>query len=156
MKKRRTARPRPRLQFKFWLYQDVEAESKLAEFIQYCKSKRQFATMLKNGLRLMWSLGERDTTVLFELFPWLVDSLKPAPPSDSGGLEDRLAARIEASVTAAIMNAPGLPATALVAAPMPKASAAIKQPAAPVAAIKAAPVADAGAIADNFLMSLGF
>lgn len=140
-------RYRPRKQFKFLLYQDIEMEVTLTDFILKLKASRQYVTVIKNGLRLMGSLMEKDLSVLYELFPWIGEAIQasaPTPP-DTSGLEDRLAKRLEASVTQAILNAPGLPATALVAAPI--------KHAAPVASIKQAAKADASTIADNFLMS---
>jgi hypothetical protein len=89
--------------------------------------------------------------LLLKLHPWIVDKILasvPPKPHDSGDLEDRLAARVEASVTAAMMNMPSLPATTPVAAPLKPASLP------PKVESKAAPVMSADAIADNFLLSI--
>jgi hypothetical protein len=70
-------RYRPRKEFKFQLYRDVEAEEKLIEYIDYLRKTRQFVTAVRNGLRLMWTLGQGDLSVLFELFPTLRAQFAP-------------------------------------------------------------------------------
>lgn len=88
-------RYRPRQVFKFWIFKDKPEEYRLVEFINYCKSKRIFARVVRDGIRLMWSLGEGDTSVLFELFPGLRAQLTPVqptpPPPDTGHLERQIA-----------------------------------------------------------------
>ncbi len=68
---------RPRKEFKFWLYHDRAEDSRLMEFIQYCKQTRQFARVVRDGIRLIWSLREGNNNVLFELFPHLERQFKP-------------------------------------------------------------------------------
>ncbi|MEO8607161.1 MAG: hypothetical protein ABI690_04735 [Chloroflexota bacterium] len=68
---------RPRKEFKFWLYHDRDEDSRLMEFIQYCKSTRQFARVVRDGIRLIWSLREGNTHILFELFPHLERQFNP-------------------------------------------------------------------------------
>jgi hypothetical protein len=68
---------RPRKEFKFWLYHDLNEDSRLMEFIQYCKATRQFARVVRDGIRLIWSLREGNNAVLFELFPHLERQFKP-------------------------------------------------------------------------------
>jgi hypothetical protein len=70
-------RYRPRKEFKFWLYHDLTEDQRLMEYIAYLRKTRQFAKTLRNGLRLMWSLGEGDLSVLFELFPSLRSQFAP-------------------------------------------------------------------------------
>jgi hypothetical protein len=70
-------RYRPRKLFKFWLYRDLIEDTRLIEYIDYLHKTRQFATMVRSGLRLMWTLGEGDLSVLFELFPGLQSRLQP-------------------------------------------------------------------------------
>lgn len=88
-------RYRPRKQLKFWLYTDLKNEHWLIEVIEYWKSKRQFSDVVKSGLRLMWSLGQGQTDVLFELFPQLETQLAaryaPPTPPDTGNLERQIA-----------------------------------------------------------------
>ena len=91
-----TSRYRPRRQFKFLLYQDIDMEVLLTDFIARLKGERQFVTVVKNGLRLMGSLMEKDLSVLYELFPWIEAAIlanapkTPAPPS-GGDLEAQIA-----------------------------------------------------------------
>lgn len=47
------------------------------EFIEYCKKTRQFASVIRDGIRLIWSLREGNLDVLFELFPHLQRQFKP-------------------------------------------------------------------------------
>jgi hypothetical protein len=70
-------RYRPRKEFKFWLYHDLLEDQQLMDYIAYLRKTRQFAKTLRNGLRLMWSLGEGDLSVLFELFPSLRSQFMP-------------------------------------------------------------------------------
>jgi hypothetical protein len=72
-----TRRYRPRKLFKFWLYHDLAEDTRLMEYIAYLRQTRQFAKILRNGLRLMWTLGEGDLSVLFELFPSLRSQFMP-------------------------------------------------------------------------------
>jgi hypothetical protein len=71
-------RYRPRKLFKFWLYHDLAGDTRLMDYIAYLHRTRQFARTLRNGLRLMWTLGEGDLSVLFELFPGLQSRLAPS------------------------------------------------------------------------------
>lgn len=108
MKRKRTNRPYiPRREFKFWLRTDREGDTRLMEFIQYCKSTRQFARKVRDGLRLIWSLSEGNTSVLFELFPHLEEILKPPPaPSapDSGDLKQQIEIAVQAGVQKALIT----------------------------------------------------
>ncbi len=70
-------RYRPRKEFKFWLYHDLVEDVRLMEYIEFLRKTRQFAKVLRNGLRLMWTLGEGDLSVLFELFPTLRSQFEP-------------------------------------------------------------------------------
>jgi hypothetical protein len=137
-------RYRPRKEFKFWLYHDLNEDKRLMEFIRFCKTTQQFACMVRNGLRLMWSLGEGDTSVLYELFPWTRPqvALLPSVP-DTESLERQIAdlrqiMLQQGTVKTPYANYPMLPASGAPPAPT----------------IKSAPVADAGAIVDNFLAFL--
>jgi hypothetical protein len=129
---------RPRKEFKFWLYHDLAEDMRLMEFIRFCKSTQQFACMVRNGLRLMWSLGEGNTDVLYELFPWLKQQAAP----DTSHLEQQIADLKR------MMLEQG--------SRLPLASQGLMKPAKapPQLEAKTAPVADASAIADNFLAFL--
>jgi hypothetical protein len=87
---------RPRKQYKFWLYHDLSEDTRLMEYAAWLVKTRQFATAIRNGLRLLWTLGEGDTTLLTELFPDVVSALRATPPAptptppDNSGIESRL------------------------------------------------------------------
>ena len=70
-------RYRPRKEFKFWLYHDLAEDTRLMEYIQFLVRTRRFATTIRNGLRLMWTLGQGDLSVLFDLFPTLRSQFTP-------------------------------------------------------------------------------
>ena len=96
MKRKRINRPYiPRREFKFWLRTDREGEAGLIDYIDFLRKTRQFATKVKQGLRLIWSLGEGDTSVLRELFPHIVDQIeyemiKQESDGDKGGISSQL------------------------------------------------------------------
>ena len=118
-----TARYRPRRGFNFLLYQDIPMEQVLTDFILRLKKEKKYVTVLRNGLRLMGSLMEKDISVLDELFPWIrseiIASVPPPPaPPQTGNLEQVISSAVQASVQQAFMNMPSLPATTPVAAPL--------------------------------------
>ncbi len=145
------AKYRPRRQFKFLLYQDIDMEVVLTDFVTRLKKERKFVTVIKSALRLYGSLQERDLSVLYELFPWIgeaikADQLKPPPsPPDSGELQQQISAAVAVGVREAMMNMPSLPATI----PVAKSASAP-----PKVETKTAPKMSADAIADNFLFSI--
>ncbi|MEO8609531.1 MAG: hypothetical protein ABI690_16690 [Chloroflexota bacterium] len=135
------ARYRPRKEIKMWLYRDKADESRLIDFVQYCKQTRQLARVLRNGIRLMWSLGEGNTEILYELFPWLQTQAALIPPApDTENLERQIADLKQIILQQGSISVPsaGYPLMKQIGAP-------------PVVTPKNAPAADAGAIADNFL-----
>ena len=135
------ARYRPRKEIKMWLYRDKDDENRLIDFVQYCKQTRQFARMLRNGIRLMWSLGEGDTSILYELFPWTRPQAALLPPMpDTANLERQIADLKR------IMLEQGTAKTPYTTYPMLQSNIA-----APAVTLKTAPIADASTIADNFL-----
>ncbi len=72
-----------RLRFTFWLDLHKDDERWLADQIELLKNSRTFASTIRDGIRLITDLRAGQTTVLFELFPWIKDSLQPsATPSD--------------------------------------------------------------------------
>lgn len=105
------------------------------EFIKYCKSTKQFARVVRDGIRLIWSLREGNMAILFELFPHLQRQFKP----DGDELVEQFRQILLQQRPITIDSGVGQ------SAPKP----ALAPP--PVIAPKAAPLADAGAIADNFL-----
>lgn len=70
-------RYRPRKEYKFWLFHDLPEHQRLMDFISYCKQTRQFAKVIRDGIRLIWSLREGNLSVLFELFPHLERQFNP-------------------------------------------------------------------------------
>lgn len=114
-------RYRPRKEVKMWLYTDKPDEEKLVGYVTYLKQTRKLAQAVRNGLRLLWSLGEGDTTVLFELFPHLEAQLAshfaPPTPPDSGDMQRQIEAAVAAGVEKAMHNLPALPAGRMVAEP---------------------------------------
>lgn len=104
-----------------WLYTDKPDEEKLVEYVGYLKKTRQLAKMVRDGLRLIWTLGEGDLTFLFLLFPHLEAQLAshfatPTPP-DSGDMQRQIENAVAAGVEKAIQNLPALPAGRMVAEP---------------------------------------
>lgn len=141
-------RYRPRREFKFWLFTDMPEQARLMEFIEYCKAKRAFARVVRDGIRLMWSLGEGDTTVLFELFPGLSAKLMPiqtAPKPDNSSLERQIADLKMIILQQGFIQAPPKDY------PQSKSAHAI---AAPIAELKVAASMSADEIANNFLSFL--
>lgn len=142
-------RYRPRKEFKFWLYHDLADDVKLMEWIKFCKETRQFASVIKRGLRLMWSLGQGDTSVLFELFPTLGSQLihvkdLPTPP-DNDDLRNEIA-ELKQMIREQGRALPDTRDHFPLAIP-----AGTKPYTAPVAAVKAAAPASADEISSNFL-----
>lgn len=142
-----TGRYRPRKQFKFWLYTDLQSEEWLAEVIGLWKSKRQFSEIVKNGLRLMFSLGQGHTDVLFELFPQLETQLTakyaPPPTPDNSELQRQIADLKMIILQQGNIQAPPKD--------YPQSKSVGGHVAAPVATLTAAKPATADEICDNFM-----
>ena len=134
-------RYRPRKEFKFWLYHDLDEDKRLMEFIRFCKTTQQFACMVRNGLRLMWSLGEGNTAVLYELFPWIQTQNTPTKTvPDTENLERQIADLKRFMLEQGNISAPSANYSMLKSSSAP-----------PAITPKNAQAADAAAIADNFL-----
>jgi hypothetical protein len=74
------AAPRSRRLFKFWLNILNDADYEIAEFLEFSKRRREYTGLIRDGVRLILSLRQGRTDVLFELFPWLraeVSTLSP-------------------------------------------------------------------------------
>lgn len=102
-------RYRPRKEFKFWLYHDLTEQVKLMEYIDYLRKTRQFASKIRDGLKLIWTLSEGDTSFLQELFPGIVASLKnnsPAPPETPPGLLEQFRQITRDEVESALLKLP--------------------------------------------------
>ena len=62
-----------RVMQKFWLDLEKPDEAEINQFIDHYKRQRQFTRVIRDGIRLMWSLGQGNLDVLFELFPSVMD-----------------------------------------------------------------------------------
>ena len=60
-----------RKRFMFWLRSDKPDEQYLIELIGYLKSRNEFASTIRDGLRLICALRQREWDVLFDMFPAL-------------------------------------------------------------------------------------
>ena len=69
------SRLRLRERFNFWLDASKDDELLLAEQIDELKRKRQFASAIRNGLKLFLDLRAGRVDVLRELFPWVFDAI---------------------------------------------------------------------------------
>ncbi len=81
-----------RLRFTFWLDMQKQDEAELAATIDQLKQNRSFAATIRDGIRLVTDLRAGRTETLFELFPWVKDTLQPAPgaPAEQG-LQEQIA-----------------------------------------------------------------
>jgi hypothetical protein len=107
-----TRRYRPRKQFSFQLYHDLNIDVRLMDYIKWLRSTKQFATTVRNGLRLMWTLGEGDLSVLFELFPGLQSKLMPKNDELIEQFRQMLVQHQPLPVAQSLATAPSLPAGA--------------------------------------------
>lgn len=83
-----------RQQEMFWLEADNPVHQEASKIIRRMKKKRQFNPSVVDGLRLIASLQEGDTSVLFELFPLLEQQFQTAS-TPSGGDSDKLLREVE-------------------------------------------------------------
>ena len=86
-----------RIRFTFWLDMQKMDEAAIAEIIDQLKQNRSFVATIRDGIRLVADLRAGRTEVLFELFPWIRDTLQPAPAEQ--GLQEQIA-RLEALLLA--------------------------------------------------------
>lgn len=96
MAKRRKLKSEPRQKVEFWLRKNKADEVWLVDLIGYLKGQRVFARVIRDGLRLIWDLKNKNVDVLLELFPdvanWLqVKMTPPPPPPDIAKLERQIA-----------------------------------------------------------------
>jgi len=88
-----------RFQFKFWLDANSERDKPIGEYLEAEKSRRKMTATIRDGVRLIQSLRNRDTSVLLELFPWIRDAFQPETPGDGmNALLQKIAADTEALV----------------------------------------------------------
>ncbi len=81
---------RKRYQFKFWLDSLKSDEFELGAQLEALKKSRKYAGTIRDALKLLFSLRERKTDVLFSMFPWLVDELKPKNGNGAGEMTEHL------------------------------------------------------------------
>jgi hypothetical protein len=72
-------RSRTKKEYRFALYPDVLEDSHLMAYVDYLRKTQQLPQVIRNALRLVWTLGEGDLSVLFELFPSLRGQFMPKP-----------------------------------------------------------------------------
>ncbi len=89
-----------RLRFTFWLDLQKADEAALAEAIDGLKHNRTFAATIRDGIRLVGDLRAGRTELLFELFPWVKDSLQPVPSATTDPRLQAQIARLEALLLA--------------------------------------------------------
>lgn len=65
---------RYRVQHRFWLDLKKDEEEQLDEWLHSLKQKRQFVGALRDALRLFFDMKKGKTDVLFELFPFALES----------------------------------------------------------------------------------
>ena len=84
-----------RLQVMFWLDLHKSEESELADLIAELKERRNFSRAVRDGIRLIWSLGQGNLDVLLALFPWVEDAFyecfKEREPASDATLQQQLA-----------------------------------------------------------------
>lgn len=91
---------RPKKEYSFSLYHDQIEEARLMEYIDYLKKMNQFPKSVQNGLRLLWTLGEGNLSLLFELYPPLRSQFMPKPDE----LIEQFRQMLQARVTAAVVE----------------------------------------------------
>lgn len=140
-KKTTKTQKRFRLRFPFWLDLNKPDEAEVADAIAILKEQRSFSKTIRDGIRLICDLRAGQVDVLFELFPWVKETLTQTISAAPTTALERQLERLE-SMLKEQGDTPALLANYSVIKP---------SGAPPVATIKAAPVADANTIADNFL-----
>lgn len=92
---------RRKKEIKFTLYHDVLEDTRLMEYVDYLRKTQQFPKVIRNALRLVWTLGEGDLSVLFELFPSLRGQFMPRPDELIEQFRQMLHQRMAAAMSAA-------------------------------------------------------
>lgn len=71
-----------RKRHEFWLNLNSAGEAEVAEIVKDLKSRRGYASAIRDGLRMVWELRQGKVDTLVKLFPWVVDAFaqpKTAP-----------------------------------------------------------------------------
>ena len=110
--------------------------------IEMLKAKRNFSSVVRDGIMIVNELRQGKVDLLLKLYPWVADAIRPPtqPIPVSSDLERQIA---DLKQTILQQGNIGVPATGY---PMMK-----QIGAPPVVTAKNVPAADAGTIADNFL-----
>ena len=94
-------------QYQFWLDLNKEAESQIAEAINRLKEHRLYSATIRDGIRLVCSLRNGDSSVLLELFPWVKEALsdcsndaspEPSPAQLQNTIENTVKAALETHI----------------------------------------------------------
>lgn len=83
---------RYRLRYTFWLNHLNQDEERVADTIEKLKNERSFATVVRDGIMIVSELREGRADLLFKLYPWIADLVKPTtpPPPDTSALERKI------------------------------------------------------------------
>jgi len=88
-----------RKRLEFWLDASKNNEGELIKVIETLKSRRSFISTIRDGIRLIVDLRAGNTTVLFQLFPWLQEKFHTTPTvSISPMVNPHLSVALEAQV----------------------------------------------------------
>jgi hypothetical protein len=82
-----------RYRFNFWLDGNKDDELIVAEKVDELKRKRSFSSVLRDGIMIVSELREGRADLLFKLYPWVADMVKPSAPvaaTDTGDLERQI------------------------------------------------------------------
>ncbi len=139
-----------RLRFTFWLDMQKADEAGIAEMIDSLKADRTFASVIRDGIRLMCDLRAGRTDVLFALFPWVREAAHPAPVATADQRLQQQIKRLE-ELLLAQGNIPIHPP--LTASTPPKSSRQAK-PKSRVEVTRSAGTGSSEAVAKNFLNSM--
>ncbi len=96
---------RRKKEFRFTLFYDVVEDLRLMEYVEYLRRTQQLPNVIRNALRLFWTLGEEDLSVLFELFPAIRKQFMPKPDD----LIEQFRQMLQHHMTAAMEAAPEPP-----------------------------------------------
>src|SRR5215470_3539978 len=91
--------------FRFSLFYDMVEDNRLMEYVEYLRKAKLFDKVIRNALRLFWTLGEDDLSVLFELFPAIRKQFMPKPDD----LIEQFRQMLQHHMTAAMEAAPEPP-----------------------------------------------
>jgi hypothetical protein len=106
-----------RFKYNFWLDDSKKDDRVVAVTIADLKKLRAFSSVLRDGIMIVSELRQGKTDLLFKLYPWIADSLRPAasaPNSDPDDIAERVYQKMNAGGKVVILDSSNDP---LVAAP---------------------------------------